>query len=171
MSAVHSAGQDVRSNRPGIASLAALFIAEMRPFDGRLISSCRHLWVPPAQRSHSPAQRSHAPLRGRPSAAQSRSEPARRRRELCTVDPVAYNGDAARLHDNIWPTSVACARSYASVATHRDRSACGSVGLQPDSVAAHEHDVTAVRYDVEIPLPHRLPLRDHRLAIGRERDS
>jgi hypothetical protein len=78
MSAVHSAGQDVRSNRPGIASLAALFTEEMRPFDRRLISSCRHLWVPPAKRSHPPAQPSHAPLRGHPSAARSRSEPARR---------------------------------------------------------------------------------------------
>ena len=64
MSAVHSAGQDVRSNRPGIASLAALFTAEMRPFDRQLISPCRQLWVRPAQRSHPPAQRSHAPLRG-----------------------------------------------------------------------------------------------------------
>ncbi len=78
MSAVHSAGQDVRSNRPGIASLAALFTAEMRPFDRQLISSCRQLWVRPARRSHPPAQRSHAPLRGHPSVAPSRSEPARR---------------------------------------------------------------------------------------------
>ena len=49
MSAVHSEGQDVRSNRPGIASPAALFTAEMKPFDRQLISSCRQLWVRPAQ--------------------------------------------------------------------------------------------------------------------------
>ena len=42
MSAVHSEGQNVRSNRPGIASLAALFTAEIKT--GR---PAAHLLLPP----------------------------------------------------------------------------------------------------------------------------
>ena len=171
MSAVHYEGQDVRSNRPGIASLAALFTAEMRPFDRRLISSCRQLWVRPAQRSQSPARRSHAPLRGalQPHrAGPSRHEDADNRAASTlshTMAMLPVSTTAPGRHLSL--ASVLTQASRRTATASRAAASPSNRTTSPRTRTASPAAVTTAR----LRLPHRLLSRGARLVIGRERHS